>query len=274
MSTSVADRRVRFRELHAREQLFVMPNPWDVGSARLLESCGFEALATTSAGFAWSLGRLDQSVSRDELVAHVARLADATALPLNVDSERCYPDDPGGVTQAVVLLADAGAAGCSIEDYDPATDSIDDVDTAAARVAEAAAAAHLLPEPMVLTGRAENHIRGVDDLQDTIARLIAYRDAGADVLYAPGLTNLEQIESVVKAVGAPVNVLALANGPTLADLASVGVRRISTGSLLASSAYGALVAGARELLTGGTSGYAEGRVPQETLAAAFASRGR
>jgi 2-methylisocitrate lyase-like PEP mutase family enzyme len=135
---SAADRRARFRALHARDELFVMPNPWDVGSARLLASCGFEALATTSSGFAWSIGKPDQSVFREELIAHVASLAEATPLPLNVDSERCYPDDPGGVAETVSLLADAGAAGFSIEDYDPATDSIDDVETAAERVALAA----------------------------------------------------------------------------------------------------------------------------------------
>ena len=127
MSDSADERRARFRALHEREQLFVMPNPWDIGSARLLASAGFEALATTSAGFAWSLGRLDQNVSRDELVAHVATLAAATDLPLNVDSERCYPDDPGGVTRTVELLAEAGAAGFSIEDYNPDTGDIDDV---------------------------------------------------------------------------------------------------------------------------------------------------
>jgi 2-methylisocitrate lyase-like PEP mutase family enzyme len=247
-----------------------MPNPWDVGSARLLASCGFEALATTSAGFAWSIGRLDQSVSREELIAHVARLASSTSLPLNVDSERCYPDDPGGVAQTVALLADAGAAGFSIEDYDPPADSIDDIEAAAERVAIAAEAAHRLPDPMVLTGRAENHIRGVVDLEDTIARLIAYRDAGADVVYAPGLSDVEQIAAVVKAVAAPVNVLALPNGPTVAELASVGVRRISTGSALARFAYGALIEGARELLTEGTSRYAESGVTQEALKTAFA----
>src|ERR687886_2329792 len=138
---NAGERRSRFRELHAREQLFVMPNPWDVGSARLLASCDFEALATTSAGFAWSLGRLDGSVSRDELVAHVAGLAEATSLPLNVDSERCYPDDPGGVAETVALLAEAGAAGGSIEDYDPVAGRIDDVEVAAERVAQAADAA-------------------------------------------------------------------------------------------------------------------------------------
>jgi 2-methylisocitrate lyase-like PEP mutase family enzyme len=266
---SVADRRARFRELHARDRLFVMPNPWDKGSARLLASCGFEALATTSAGFAWSLGKLDQSVTRDELVAHVARLAEATALPLNVDSERCYPDDPGGVAETVALLADAGPAGFSIEDYDPAADRIDDVEVAAQRVAAAAEAAHGLDEPMVLTGRCENHIRGVDDLEDTIVRLIAYRDAGADVVYAPGLADLDQIAAVVKAVGVPVNVLALPNGPAVSELASVGVRRVSTGGMLARAAYGALLSGAKELLDDGTSGYAAGAASNDALESAF-----
>ena len=246
-----------------------MPNPWDIGSAKLLSSAGFEALATTSAGFAWALGKHDQNVSRDELVAHVAGITEATALPLNVDSERCYPDEPGGIAQTVALLAEAGAAGFSIEDYDPSADDIDGVEVAAARVAVAAEASRALSEPMVLTGRAENHIRGVDDLDDTIARLIAYRDAGADVVYAPGLTDLDQIAAVVEAVGVPVNVLALPKGPTIAELASVGVRRVSVGSLLAGAAYGALVAGARELLEDGTSRYAESGVPQTVLKDAF-----
>ena len=183
----------------------------------------------------------------------MAAVAAATSVPLNVDSERCYPDDPGGVAETVRLLAEAGAAGCSIEDYDPATGRVDEIGLAAERVAEAAEAAHALADPMVLTGRAENHIRGVDDLADTIARLVAYRDAGADCLYAPGLTDLDQIRAVVEAVRAPVNVLALPAGPTIAELDSVGVRRVSTGSLLAGAAYGALVSGARELLGEGTS---------------------
>jgi len=266
---SVGDRRARFRALHAREQLFVMPNPWDVGSARLLAACGFEALATTSAGFAWSIGKHDQRVSRDELVMHVASLAEATSLPLNVDSERCYPDEPGGVAETVALLADAGAAGFSIEDYDPATGEVDPIEVAVERVALAAEAARRLPDPMVLTGRAENHIRGVDDLDDTITRLVAYRDAGAHVVYAPGLQDLDQIAAVVRAVGVPVNVLALPNGPTVAELASVGVRRVSTGSSLAAAAYGALMAGARELSTDGTSRYAEDGVSRDALRAAF-----
>ena len=153
MSASVAERRARFRELHARDEIFVMPNPWDVGSARLLASLGFEALATTSAGFAWSLGRLDQNVTRDELVAHVAELTAAMDLPLNVDSENCFPDDPGGVAETVAQLAAAGAAGCSLEDYDPAAHRIEGFELAVERVGVAAAAAHALPEPLVLHGK-------------------------------------------------------------------------------------------------------------------------
>jgi 2-methylisocitrate lyase-like PEP mutase family enzyme len=267
MTNPADDRRARFRALHEREQLFLMPNPWDIGSARLLESAGFEALATTSAGFAWSLGRPDQNVSRNELVAHVATLAAATDLPLNVDSERCYPNDLGGVTRTVELLREAGAAGFSIEDYNPETGTMDDVAAAAERVAEAAEASRRREQPLVLTGRAENHIRGVDDLDDTISRLIAYRDAGADVVYAPGLTDLEQIARVVEAVRVPLNVLALPAGPRLDELAAAGVRRISTGSLLAGVAYGALLEGARELRDEGTSHYAEGGTWRDALKA-------
>jgi 2-methylisocitrate lyase-like PEP mutase family enzyme len=269
---SISDRRACFRALHGREELFVMPNPWDVGSARLLESLGFEALATTSAGFAWSIGKPDQGVSRDELVTHVASLTAATSLPLNVDSERCYPDDPGGVARTVELLAEAGAAGFSIEDYNPRTARIDDVEEAAARVRVAADAAHRLPDPMVLTGRAENHIRGIHDVDDTIARLIAYRDAGADVVYAPGLSDLDQITGVIEAVGVPLNVLALPHGPAVSALASVGVRRVSTGGALARSAYGALLDAAQELLADGTSSYAMGGPSSDALEAAFVRR--
>ena len=242
-----------------------MPNPWDVGSAKLLASMGFEALATTSAGLAWSLGKLDMQVTRDELVPHVAQLAAATPLPLNVDSERCFPDDPGGVAQTVRMLADAGAAGCSIEDYDPATDAIDPIELAAERVAVAAGAA-----PLVLTARAENHLHGVDDLDDTIARLVAYRDAGADVVYAPGLSDLGAISRVVEGVGIPVNVLALPNGPAVLELGAAGVRRVSTGGALAKAAYGALLVGAEELRDAGTSRYSAGGALNEALKRAFA----
>ena len=260
-----ADRCARFAELHRRDRLFLMPNAWDVGSARLLAALGFEALATTSQGFAWAIGKLDQTVTREELVAHVAELADATSLPLNVDSERLYPEAPGGVAETVGLLAAAGAAGCSIEDYDPATGAIDDVGPAAERVAAAAEAKGAL----VLTARCESHLYGRTDLDDTIERLVAYREAGADAVYAPGLTDLGQITAVVEAVGVPVNVLALPSAPSVEELASAGVRRVSVGSLLTAAAYGALVSGARELLEQGTSTYAAGRVPRDLVDRAF-----
>ena len=251
-----AERRARFAELHAREGIFVMPNPWDVGSAKLLASCGAEALATTSAGFAWALGRLDGRVARDELVQHVGQVAAATELPLNVDSERCFPDDSGGVAGTVRLLGEAGAAGCSIEDWNPVAGRIEDVGLAVERVAEAAEAAHAFDPPMVLTGRAENHLRGVDDLADTIARLVAYRDAGADCLYAPWLLTIEQVSAVVEAVAGARERARRTGGPACPGARPVGVRRVSTGSLLASAAYGALLVGARELLSDGTSEYA------------------
>jgi 2-methylisocitrate lyase-like PEP mutase family enzyme len=268
MAASIADRRERFRQLHARDGIFVMPNPWDEGSARLLAASGFPALATTSAGFAWTLGRNDQQVTRDELVAHVARLAAATDVPLSVDSERCFADDPAGVAETVRLLAAAGAAGCSIEDYDPATGRIGAIGPAAERVAAAAAAAHE-GDPLVLTARAENYLHAAGDLADTIARLVAYRAAGADVLYAPGLTDAADIRAVVAAVAAPVNVLALPGAPSVAELGALGVRRISTGSLLAGAAYGALLAGAHELQTAGTSAYAAAGLSRDARAAAF-----
>lgn len=265
---SIAARRARFRELHAQEGIFVMPNPWDAGSARLLAWCGFPALATTSAGFAWTLGKDDQSVTREELLDHVERVAAATDLPLNVDSERLFGDDPAGVAETVRLLAEAGAAGCSIEDYDPATGSIDPLERAAERVSAAAAAAHE-GDPMVLTARAENLLYGVDDLADTIARLVAYREAGADCLYAPGLVRAEDIAAIVAAVGAPVNVLALPAAPPVAELRALGVRRVSTGSLLAGAAYAAMLAGALELRDSGTSDYGRTGLPREARSAAF-----
>ena len=258
-------RRERFRSLHSRERVFVLPNPWDVGSARLLESLGFEALATTSSGFAASLGRLDQHVTRDELVAHVRAIAAATSVPLNVDSENCFPDDPGGVAETVRLLSAAGAAGCSIEDYDPVSDRIVDLDVAAARVREAADAC----DGVVLTARCENFLHGRTELEDTIARLVAYRDAGADVVYAPGLRALDEIARVVETVGVPVNVLLLGDGPSVGDLGAAGVRRVSTGGLLAFAAYGALATAGRELLERGTSTYARGRLTPEDARNAF-----
>jgi len=232
-----------------------MPNPWDIGSAKLLASAGFPALATTSAGLAWSLGRDDYGITRDELVRHVGALASAVDVPLNVDSERCFADDLEGVATTVMMLHDAGAAGCSIEDWNPATGTIDPVGIAVERVAAAATAAHVGGDPLLLTARCENLLHGVDDLDDTISRLIAYANAGADCVYAPGLSNLADIAKVVDAVDVPVNVLALPGGPTIAEIGAAGARRVSIGGSLASTAYGALMIGARELLNDGTSTY-------------------
>jgi 2-methylisocitrate lyase-like PEP mutase family enzyme len=262
------DRGARFRDLH-REGLFVMPNAWDVGSARLLVSVGFEAIATTSSGHAASLGRADQQVTRDELLAHVEALAASVDVPLSVDAERCFADDPAGVAETVELIADAGASGCSIEDYDPSTDAIDAVDAATERVAAEVEAAHR--HGMVLTARAENHLHGIDDLDDTIERLRAYRAAGADCVYAPGVVDPADIKRLVTAVEAPVNVLAMRGGPSIPELAALGVRRVSTGGHLARVAYGALLTAARELQSAGTYTYLDAAVSGSELDAALAA---
>lgn len=266
MDVSVDEKRRRFRELHAGG-FFVMPNPWDVGSARLLGTMGFEALATTSLGHAASLGKIDQEVTRDELLDHVASLARAVDVPLSVDAERCFADDAAGVAETVGLIAEAGAAGCSIEDYDPARGAIDPVEVAVERVAAAAEAAHR--HGMTLTARAENHVYGLADIEDTVARLRAYRAAGADVVYAPRLTDADDIRRVVDATDAPVNVLAMRDAPPLGVLAEMGVRRVSTGGALARAAYGAMVAGARELLGPGTSTYVDAALTSGDLESAF-----
>ncbi len=194
MPTSARDRRDRFRRLHERG-LFIMPNAWDIGSARILASMGFEALATTSLGHAAALGKLDLTVTRDEMLDHVETLASAVDLPLNVDAQRCFADHPAGVAETVAEMAARGAAGCSIEDYDPATGRIDPLDVAVERVTAAAEEAHR--HGVVLTARAENHVYDLGDLDDTVQRLIAYRQAGADVVYAPRLSAADDIRRVV-----------------------------------------------------------------------------
>lgn len=258
--------RDRFHVLH-HEGCFVMPNPWDAGSARLLVALGAPALATTSSGHAASLGREDGGVGRAELVAHVRALTAAVDVPVSVDAERCFADDPTGIAETVELLADAGAAGCSIEDWDPETEAIDDLDVAVARVAAAAAATR--GAGLVLTARAEAHLHARPDLDATIVRLRAYTEAGADVLYAPGLTDIGEIRRLVGEVDRPVNVLAMPHGPTVPELAAAGVRRVSTGGALAFAAYGALAGAARELLGEGTYDYASGVLTTEERARAF-----
>ncbi|HUZ36326.1 MAG TPA: isocitrate lyase/phosphoenolpyruvate mutase family protein [Streptosporangiaceae bacterium] len=243
----------RFLGLHQAASPLLLPNPWDVGSARLLASLGFSALATTSAGFAATLGRLDGQVTRDEALAHAAAIVAATALPVSADLENCFADDPAGVAQTVRLAIGAGLAGCSVEDFTGDEDTpIYDRGLAADRVAAAAEAATTGPGRLILTARAENYLHGKPDLADTIARLQAYQQAGADVLYAPGLTTLADIEAVVSSVDRPVNVLALPAGPSVAELADAGVRRISVGSALAWAALGALTEAAQELRDHGT----------------------
>lgn len=243
----------RFLDLHVPHEPLLMPNPWDAGSARLLASLGFEALATTSSGFAATLGRPDGAVTRDEAIAHAATVVAATDLPVSADLENCFASEPGGVAMTLRLALDAGLAGCSIEDYGDG--EVYSVDLAAERVAAAAQVAHAAAVPFVLTARAENHIRGHDDLDDTIARLLAYQEAGADVLYAPGLTSLEDVAAVIAAVDRPLNVLALPGTAPVAALAAAGVARISVGGAFAFAAFGAVVEAARELREQGTYGY-------------------
>ena len=234
-----------------------MPNPWDVGSARLLASLGFEALATTSSGFAATLGRLDGSVSRDEALAHAAQLVAATGVPVSADLENGFAGTSAGVAQTATGAVAAGLAGFSLEDSTGRSDApIFELSVAAERVAAAAAIAHHGPAHVVLTARSENYLHGRDDLSDTIARLQAYEEAGADVLYAPGLTAPGDIAAVVTAVHRPVNVLALAGGPSVDELAALGVSRVSVGGAFAFAALGAVVEAARELREHGTYGYA------------------
>ena len=258
--------RDRFRALHDAGT-FLLPNPWDAGSARLLAGLGFPALATTSSGLAASLGKRDQQVTRDELVAHVAALTAAVRIPVNVDAERCYADTPAGIAETVDLLAGAGAAGISIEDYDPGPGRVETAGVAAERVAAAAEAC--ARHGVVLTARAENHLYGNDDLDDTVARLRAYREAGADVVYAPGLRAPADIARLVESVATPVNVLAVAGGPSVPELAGLGVRRVSTGGALAWAAYGALRDAARELRDSGTTTFRDRALTPDEVAAAF-----
>ncbi len=257
-----------FLALHRRGQPLLLPNPWDVGSAKFVESLGFKALATTSSGFAATLGRHDGAVSRDEVLAHAAAVAAAVHVPVSADLENGFADDPDSVYATVRAAAAAGLAGCSIEDYSgDARGGIYDISLAVERITAAVEAAVIEPG-LVLTARAENLIRGNPDLDDTIARLHAYREAGAHVLYAPGLRTIEEVRRVVDSVGGPVNVLALPGLPPVAELAEAGVARVSVGGAFSHVAFGALSRAARELLEAGTYGFmdiaTEGRRQEAT----------
>jgi 2-methylisocitrate lyase-like PEP mutase family enzyme len=254
--TSEADKAQRFLALHRPGEPLLMPNPWDLGSAKLLASLGFEALATTSSGFAATLGRSDGSVTRDEALVNAAVIVAATDLPVSADLENAYADDPAGVAETMRLAIEVGLAGASVEDFSGrADDPIYDAGFAAERVAAAAEAAHAGPGRLVLTARAENYLHGRPDLAATIARLQAYQEAGADVLYAPGLRRAEDISQVVREVDRPVNVLALEGAPPVAELARAGVSRISVGGSFAFAAIEAVVSAATELREQGTYGF-------------------
>jgi 2-methylisocitrate lyase-like PEP mutase family enzyme len=237
-----------FQALHAGEP-FVIPNPWDAGSARMLTALGFEALATTSSGFAFTLGRLDGGATLEDVVAHVALVDRATNLPVSVDLEHGYGSDPDDAALAITRIAEAGAVGGSIEDYDPAG-HLYDLDHAIERIAAAAEAARRLPFPFALAARAENHLRGNPDLDDTIARLQAFERAGADVLYAPGLRTVDDVAAVCDAVSKPVNVLARPD-LSFAELAAAGAQRVSVGGALTWAAVGAAAAAAARILKDG-----------------------
>ncbi len=234
-----AEKAERFRALHSGEP-FVIPNPWDAGSARVLEDLGFEALATTSSGFAYTLGRLAGEVTLDEVAAHVASVDAATELPVSVDLENGYGPEPEAAALAITRVAEAGAVGGSIEDWDRDEHRIYDLGHAVERVAAAVEAARALALPFTFTARAENLLRGNPDLDDTIARLQAYEAAGADVLYAPGLASVDQIESVCSALSKPVNVLARRD-LTFDEIAGSGAQRVSVGGSLTWTAVGGLV---------------------------------
>ncbi|MBC7933384.1 MAG: isocitrate lyase/phosphoenolpyruvate mutase family protein [Rubrivivax sp.] len=256
--TTQIEKAERFRALHEREGAFIIPNPWDVGSARLLAGLGFEALATTSAGFANSLGRLDGQVTLSELMQHCHDLCAATDLPVSADLENCFADDPEKAAETILLAAQTGLVGGSIEDYSGnPSNPIYDFELAVERVHAAAEAARGLDFPFSLTARAENLLRGRNDLDDTIRRLQAFEAAGADVLYAPALTTLDEVRRVTSALSKPVNILATPlKGVTVSQLADAGAKRISIGGALARAAITALLRAGTEMREQGSFGWA------------------
>jgi 2-methylisocitrate lyase-like PEP mutase family enzyme len=266
-----------FRSLHERPGIFAIPNPWDAGSASILATLGFEALATTSAGLAFSVGRPDaeRAIGREDTLANARAIVDATSLPVSADLENGFGDDPDSCAETILLAAAAGLVGGSIEDATGrADDPIYAYDVSIQRVKAAVKAARSLRFPFVLTARAENLINGRPDLQDTIRRLAAFAEAGADVLYAPGLKTRDEIDAVVRAVAPkPVNVVMGLSGPSfsLDALASLGVKRVSLGSSLARAAYGAFLQAAREVKQKGTFDFARTAIPYAEINAMFKS---
>jgi len=263
-----------FRALHERDGAFIIPNPWDIGTALLLAHLGFEALATTSMGYAFSVGRRDNTLDRQETMAYVSAIASATSLPVSADLENGFGHRPESVADTIRLAAAAGVVGGSIEDATGLSDHpIYAMEHAIARVHEAVAAARALPFPFTLTARAENYLHGRPDLEDTIKRLQAYQEAGADVLYAPGLATRDDIAAVVSSVDRPVNVVMGLQGVqlSLAQLSAIGVRRVSVGSALCRAALGAFLRSAREMREYGTFDFAIEAVSSKEISAIFST---
>jgi 2-methylisocitrate lyase-like PEP mutase family enzyme len=260
---------IAFRALHERDTAFIIPNPWDIGTARLLAYLGFDALATTSAGYAYSIGQRDNTVGREKMIAHIRDIVSATDLPVSADLENGFGDDPETAAETIRLGAEAGLVGGSIEDSTTTRDDhIYELEHAAERVRAAAEVVRSLGFPFVLTARAENYLFGRRDLDNTIKRLQAYQEAGANVLYAPGLGSKDEIAAVVSSLDRPVNVLA-GSGLSLAELSEIGVKRISVGSGLARAAFGAFLRAAREMKEQGTFSFADEAVSFRDISMMF-----
>lgn len=263
-----------FRALHKRDKAFIIPNPYNIGTAKLLAHLGFEALATTSAGMAFALGKRDNTVSREQVFKHIGDIAAATELPVSADLGNCFGDAPEVVAETIRLAAETGIVGGSIEDMSADKDNpIYEFDLAVERVRAAAETARNLPFAFTLTARAENYLVGCFDLKDTIKRLQAYAEAGADVLFAPGITKKDDIAAVVSSVDRPVNVIAGLSGMNLnvADLSEIGVKRISVGSSLARAAFGAFLRAANEMKTNGTFEFSDEAVSYTEISEIFKS---
>jgi len=261
-----------FRALHERDRAFIIPNPWDVGTARLLAHLGFEALATTSAGYAFSVGKRDSTIGRDETMAHVAAIVSATDLPVSADLENGFGDAPKSVAETIKLAAESGLVGGSIEDVSRRVDcEVYELEHALDRIRAAAEVVRDLPFPFTLTARAENYLVGRPDLKDTIRRLQAYQEAGADVLYAPGLSGKDDIATLVSSVDRPVNVVMGLQGVQLSlpELSAIGVKRVSVGSALSRVALGAFLRAAQEMREHGTFTFAEEAVSYRDISAMF-----
>lgn len=257
--------------MHARDQAFIIPNPWDIGTARLLAGLGFEALATTSAGYAFSVGQRDNTIGRDRMLAHVSEIVSATDLPVSADLENGFGNDPETVAETIRLAAATGLAGASIEDMNTDPVEIYAHEFAADRVRAAAEAVRALDVPFTLTARAENYLVGNRDVKDTIKRLQLYQESGANVLYAPGITSRDEIAAVVSSVDRPVNVIMGIQGAqmSLAELSALGVKRVSVGSALTRAALGAFLRAAREMKEHGTFTFANEAISYRDLSAMF-----